>query len=129
MLNFPDEKPTTILVHPSLVEELKERQRIFFEETGRKNNGGLTTFSRLASLELRAMRLSGDELFKEIKRKHKDIKKYMIIEDGTQYVPFELYKNLYIFASALSKKKDQKQIKVEIAKIKGIQKNEINILW
>jgi hypothetical protein len=126
-LEFNEEEPITVSVHPSLVEELKERQRQIVVETGRKCRGGITTFSRLAAMELRLSRESGHNIMEELKKIGKSLEIKRI--DNREYVPYEFYKNLYIFSSALMKKKDHKQIRVEVSKIKGMQKNEVEILW
>lgn len=122
-----EDPPVTVAVHPMLLEELKAMQSQIFEETKRKSLGGVTTYSKLAALQLRLIRTQGKSIWDELKKNHKNIDVKII--DGIEYVPYTLYKNLYIYSEVLSKKKDNKQIKVEIAKIKGIQKDEINILW
>lgn len=124
------DRPVTVAINPRLIEELKVRKETIENETERKAKGGITCFSELAALELKSIRQSGDKIFKEIlKIKKVQIKK--IIERGVEreYVPYEIFKKLFIFSSALNRKKDQKQIKLEITKIRGIKKNEIKFLW
>lgn len=123
-------RPIIAAVHPNLINELKIRQEQLQEETGRPTKGGLTIFSQIAAEELRSMRLSGDALCKEIKTLSKINPVEMNIEgDKRMFVPFERYKELFIYASALNKKKDQNQIRLEIQKIKGLKKNEVKFLW
>jgi hypothetical protein len=124
------ERPVTVAVHPKLEFELKERKRQTEKLTERPVKGGLTTYSRLAAFELEAIRKSGDELIKEI-LKMKDIQTHKIEINGTTqtFVAYADFKKLYIFLSILNKKKDQKQIHVDITKIRGLKKNEANIFW
>jgi hypothetical protein len=124
------DRPVTVAINPRLIEELKIRKETIEKETERKAKGGITCFSELAALELKSIRQSGDKIFKEIlKIKKVPVKK--IIERGVdrEYVPYEIFKKLLILSSALNRKKDQKQIKLEITKIRGIKKNEIKFLW
>jgi len=125
-----NEKPIVAAVHPNLIEELKERKRAIEEETGRKTKGGLTCFSEMAALELRTLRLSGKELMEKIsKLKTPPIKK--IVENGTEteYVPYEFFKKLYILSSVLNKKKDRNSFIIDVSKVKGLKKNEIQYFW
>lgn len=125
-----EERPIVAAVSPDLIEELKFRQAILEDETGRKTRGGLTTFSKLAARELKAMRCSGEELmFQLIKNKNPPVRKFLVNGAELEFVPYELYKKLYILASALNKKKDQQQIHVEVSKIKGLKKNEVKMFW
>jgi len=127
---FEERDVIVAAVSKDLIEELKFRQAIMETETGRKTRGGLTTFSKLAARELKAMRCSGEELmFELIKNKNPPVKKFNINGSELEFVPYELYKKLYIFASALNKKKDQQQIHVEVSKIKGLKKNEVKMFW
>jgi len=100
------------------------------DETGRKTKGGLTCFSEMAAHELKCMRLTGEELLKEIiKTNHPPVKKFLVNGVETEFVPYEIFKKLYIFSTALKKKKDHKQIRVEVSKIRGLKKNEISYFW
>jgi hypothetical protein len=127
---FEKERPIVAAVHPKLIEELKHRQISMEEATGRKTRGGMTTFSEQAGYELESIRTSGQRIMSEIfKLKEVPIKKFIINGIELDFVPYEYYKKLYIFSSVLHKKKDQKQIKVEVQKIKGLQKDEVKIFW
>ena len=124
------EKPVVIAVHPSLISELKLRKEIFENETGRKTRGGLTCFSEMAANELKMSRMSGDEIMKEI-LKIKDIPIKKFVEEGVvkEFVSYDIFKKIFILSSALNKRKDQKQLKMEIIKIKGMNKNEVKYLF
>jgi ribosome biogenesis protein Nip4 len=124
------ERPIVAAIHPKLVEELKLRQVSMENATDRKTRGGMTTFSEQAAHELELIRLSGDKIVKEI-FKVKDIKVTKFLVNGVEmdFIPYETFKKLYIFSSILAKKKDCQQIKVEVAKIKGLQKNEVTMFW
>ena len=54
-----------------------------------------------------------------------------VIIDGMnrKMVPYEHFKKLFIFASILNKKRDQKQINVDITKLKGLKKNDVRIFY
>ncbi len=126
-----NERPIVAAIHPTLINELKIRKEEIEKETGRKAKGGITCFSELAALELRSIRQSGNKIYNEIlKIKCIPVKK-IIKKNGveTEYVPYEFFKKIYILASALKHKKDEKQIKIEITKIKGLKKNEIKYFW
>lgn len=124
------EPATVIAVHTDLVSELRIRKEVMEKETGRKSRGGLTTFSQMAAYELKLMRLSGDQLMKEISKIKKPLIETINV-NGTerQYVPYEYFKKIYILSSALNKRKDQKQIHIEVAKIRGTQKNEVKFSY
>lgn len=125
-----EDRAVVAAVHPELVEELKFRQAILEQETGRKTRGGLTTFSKLAARELKAMRCSGEQLMFELfKQKNVPVRKFLVNGSELEFVPYECFKKLYIYSSALNKKKDQQQIHVEVAKIKGLKKNEVRMFW
>lgn len=123
-------RPIVASVHPNLISELKIRQMRFEEEIGRPTKGGLIIFSKMAAEELRFIRLSGEQLYREILGL-KSIYPKEINLDGVKklYVPFEDFKRLFIYSSVLNKKKDEKQVKLEINKIKGLKKSEITFLW
>jgi len=123
---FTGERPIVAAVHPTLIEELKIRQRIFEEETGSPARGGLTTFSQLAAQELKAVRMSGNKISEEIEGlKELPSRKFNVEGAILDFVPREAYKKLYIFASALKRKKDMPQIRVDVSKIKGLKKHEL----
>lgn len=123
-------RPIVAAVHPKLIAELKERQESMERATGRKTRGGMTTFSEQAGYELELIRSSGDKLVKEIfKMREVPLKKFIVNGIEMDFVPYEHYKKLLIFSSVLHKKKDQQQLKVEVAKIKGLQKNEVKLFW
>lgn len=125
-----------------MVEELEVRSKaINGEDNGydiqlpnnvceRKIAGGANTISQLAAYELKLIRMSGDEIMNEICRFNKPPIKE-IIEAGvsTKYVPYEIFKKVLIMSSTLRRKKDQSQIKLEVIKVKGMQKNAIRFLW
>ena len=123
-------RPIVVAVHPNLINELKTRQEQLQKETGRPTKGGLTIFSQIAAEELKCMRLSTEYLQNQIE----NISRFKPIEimQGNEikmFVPFDIYKNLLLFSSALYKKTDTKQIRLEIQKIKGLKKNEIRFPW
>lgn len=131
MGNFlPEEEFITVRVHPLLVEELKIRKETIERETERKAKGGLTIFSELAALELKGIRHSGSEIMREL-LKLKDIPVKKFDDEGVEkdFVPYEIFKTLYRFASVLSRKKDQNSIRMEITKIRGLKKNEVKLFW
>lgn len=123
-------RPIVAAVHPNLINELKIRQKQLQEETGRPTKGGLIIFSQIAAEELRCMRLSTAYIYNQIKN-ISELKPIEInSEDGIKmFVPFEKYKKLLVFVSAINKKKDNNQIRLEIQKIKGLKKNEIKFPW
>jgi hypothetical protein len=116
-----------------MVEELKARKNMIESETGRKSKGGLTCFSELAAHELRLLRMSGEKIIAEIgnelKLKNIPVNKFIINGLEREYVPYEVYKKLFIFIEVLNKKKDQQQIKMEVIKLKGMKKNEITFIY
>lgn len=122
-------RPIVAAVHPNLINELKFRQSELEQETGRKIRGGLTIFSELAAEELRYMRVSGEVLKKALQKLQVKTFKIDINGESVTVVSYEDYKKLFRVATALSKKKDQQQIKLEIQKIKGLKKNEVRFLW
>lgn len=124
------ERPIVAAIHPKLIDELKIRKEIIEKETERKTKGGITCFSELAALELKSIRLSGEKIYKEI-LKIKNLPMQKLIKNGIEreYVPYEIFKKLLILASSLNRKKDQKQLKLEITKIRGLKKNEIKYVW
>lgn len=124
-----EERPIVIAAHPNLIEEFKIRKKIIEDETSRKNRGGLTVISEMAAMELKMIRMSGDKIYNEILKIKSPIIKQFSEEPNNCYVPYELYKKLYILSSTLYKKKDQQQINVEISKIKGLKKNEVKCFW
>jgi hypothetical protein len=124
------ERPIVAAIHPSLARELKLRKDIIEKETNRPTKGGLTIFSQLAAEELKAMRESSTNLIKEI-YKSSEIQVYKIEVEGTirEFVEYTSFKKLQIYCTALYKKKDNNQIRLEIQKIKGLKKNEVRFLW
>lgn len=125
-----EERPIVAALHPKLIEELKIRKEVIERETGRKAKGGVTCFSEMAALELRAIRQSGERILKEIYRlKEFPIKKIVIDGREEEFVPRELFKKIFIFCSVLSRKKDQNSIKIEMTKIRGLKKNEVKYFW
>jgi hypothetical protein len=128
--NYANSHAIALLVHPSLMNELKIRKQFMEKETDRKTKGGLTAYSEMAASELRLIRLSGDKIIKEIlKLQNLPIKKITEFGVEREYVPYEIYKKLYIYLSILDKKKDCQQFKVELSKVKGQNKNEIKYLY
>ena len=123
-------RPVTIAVHPKLEHELKKRREELERVTSRPIKGGLTTYSEFAAFELEAIRKSGEKISKEIlKLKTQDINNFEIRGTIRQFVPYEIFKKLFIFASILNKKKDQRQINVDLSKLKGLKKNDCKIYW
>ena len=124
------ERPVTIAVHPKLEAELKKRREELESVTKRPVRGGLTTYSEFAAFELEGIRKSGEQINKEIlKIKEPEIFDFEINGSSRQFVTYEFFKKLFIFASILNKKKDQQQINVDLSKIKGLKKNEFKIFW
>lgn len=123
-------RPVTVAVHPKLEFELKERRRELEDITDRPVRGGLTTYSELAAFELESIRKSGCEINKEIfKIKGPDIFEFDVNGVRRQFVAFENFKKLFILASILNKKKDKQQINVDLSKLKGLKKNNVEIFW
>lgn len=124
------DRPVTIAVHPKLEHELKERRKELEDVTNRPIRGGLTTYSEFAAFELEAIRKSGDEIHKDILKLNKPkVFDFEINGINRQFVPYEYFKKLFIFASVLNKKKDQQQINVDLSKLKGLKKNDVKIYW
>ena len=123
-------RPVQILVHPKLEYELKRRREELEDVTNRAVKGGLTTYSEFAAFELAAIRKTGSEINKEIlKVKTPKIFEFEINGTSRQFVTYENFKKLFIFASILNKKKDQRQINVDLSKLKGLKKNDCKIFW
>jgi hypothetical protein len=120
------QKPIVVAVHPNLVNEFKIRKEQIESETGRKTKGGITNFSEMAAYELKILRMSGDEIMEGIlKIKNPPIHRIIVEGMELEFVPYELFKKLFIYSSALNKKKDQKQLHLEVTRVKGTHKNEI----
>jgi len=125
-----EERPIVAAIHPSMIRELKLRKELIETETKRKARGGITCFSEMAAMELSFIRKSGEEIYNEITKLNKiNIKKININGVSTPFVPYDIFKKLYIITSILKTKKDNKLIQMEITKIKGLKKNEIKYLW
>ena len=125
-----EDRPVAVAVSPKLIEELKFRKDSIEGETGRKAKGGITAFSELAALELKSVRMSGEKIFSEIlKLKNVPIKKILVNGVEREFVPYEIFKKIYIFSSALSHKKDQTPMRIEVTKLRGLKKNEIKCFW
>jgi ABC-type uncharacterized transport system ATPase subunit len=117
-------------VHRNLEEELKKRKEYMENITGRKTKGGLTNYSEMAAMELNTIRKEGDKIIRDIlKIKEVPIKKVVEMGIEREYVSYELFKKLHIYVSILSKKRDSSQFHVEVAKLKGQQKNEIKYIY
>jgi hypothetical protein len=124
------DRPVTIAVHPKLEFELKVRKEELESITEKPVKGGLTTYSRIAAFELEAIRKSGEELKKEIlKLKEIPIYKFVLNDQDSEFVLYEHFKKLFIYTSILNKKKDQQQINVDLTKLKGLKKNNVEIYW
>lgn len=125
-----DERPVVVAVHKKLEFELKERKRELESVTGRPVKGGLTTYSEFAAFELETIRKSGDAINAEIlKLNSPEVHDVEVDGMNRKMVPYEHFKKLFIFASILNKKKDQKQINVDITKLKGLKKNDVRIFY
>lgn len=123
-------RPVQILVHPKLEYELKKRREELEDVTNRAVKGGLTTYSEFAAFELAAIRKSGSDINKEIlKVKTPKIFEFDITGTKRQFVTYENFKKLFILTSILNKKKDQKQINVDLSKLKGLKKNDCKLFW
>jgi len=119
-----------VAVHPRLLEELKIRKEIIENEIGRKFEGGITCFSNLASIELWSIRQSGNKILKDILKLEKiPVSKFTVNGSETEFVPYWIFKNLYILLSVLKNKKDNNLIRAEITKLRGLKKNEIKYFW
>ena len=124
------DRPVTVAVHPKLEAELKHRKEELESVTERPIKGGLTTYSEFAAFELEAIRKSGDEIYQEVlKINDPEIFEFEISGVKRQFVTFEHFKKLFIFASILNKKKDQRQINIDLSKLKGLKKNDAQIYW
>lgn len=129
-MNLDEERPVIVAVHKRLERELKKRREELEGITGRPVKGGLTTYSRMAAFELESIRKSGKELLKEV-LKLKDVETYKFKINGNMedFVRYEHFKKLFIYMSILNKKKDQQQINVDLTKLKGCKKNNVEIFW
>jgi len=124
------ERPVVVAVHPKLEVELKKRKKELESVTERPIKGGLTTYSEFAAFELEGIRKSGEIIMKEIlKLKEIPIREIEISGAKRQFVAYEHFKKLFIFTSILNKKKDHKQINVDLSKLKGLKKNNAEIYW
>lgn len=121
-----EERPVTLAVHTSMQDELKLRQMELFTETSRKNKGGITTISEIAALELKLIRQSSTAINKAALQLNSNI--HPVIIEGVEYIPYHLYKKLFIYLSILNKRKDTNQIVLQIFKPRGCKKHEIKIL-
>ncbi len=123
-------RPITAAIHPRLVNELEIRKNQIESETGRPVEGGKTSFSEMAAMELWSLRQSGKRIMEEIlKIKCPEVYKFQINGVETEFVPYWIFKKLFILSSTLSRRKDHNPIRVEIKKIKGLKKNEIKFFW
>ena len=124
------DRPVTIAVHPKLEVELKMRKQELEDVTGKPIKGGLTTYSQMAAFELETIRKSGNYILKEILNiKNVKIYKLNTGSESIDVVPYDYFKKLFILSSILNKRKDQKQIKVDLTKLKGLKKNDVKIYW
>jgi hypothetical protein len=119
----------TAQVHINLINELKVRKQQIIDETDRPISGGLPLVSQLAAEELRYMRMSGEELNNLLKSLDVNIIQIEQFGEKRSFVCYEDFKKFFRIATALNKKKDQNQIRLEIQKIKGLKKNEVKFLW
>lgn len=133
---FSKVRPITVAIHPNLKHELEIRKEIIEKELGRKTHGGITCFSEMAALELWALRQSGKKIMSEILKLSKNeesldkyIHKFKINGVEQPFIPFWIFKKIYIFSSVLNLKKDEKNIKMEVHKIRGLKKNDIKYWW
>jgi hypothetical protein len=124
------ERAVTVAIHPKLEAELKARKEELESATGKPIKGGLTTYSKMAAFELEAIRKSGDELRKEILKLNKvPIFNFNVDGENKDFVDYDYFKKLFIYLSILNKKKDQQQINVDLTKLKGLKKNNVEIYW
>lgn len=125
-----NDRPVTIAVHKKLEIELKHRKKELEDVTGRPVKGGLTTYSEFAAFELEGIRKSGSQILQEVlKLQNPEIFNFEVNGVERQFVSYEHFKKLFIFASILNKKKDQQQINVDLSKLKGLKKNDAKIYW
>jgi hypothetical protein len=74
--------------------------------------------------------MNGEYLMKEIfNASNPPIYKVLIDGIEREVVAYEHFKKMFIFSTLLRKKKDQQQIRVEVQKIKGLKKNDVNCFW
>jgi hypothetical protein len=124
------DRPVAIAVHPKLEVELKMRKQELEEITGKPIKGGLTTYSQIAAFELESIRKSGEDINKNILNlKNTEIYRVTINNQTMDVVPYDYFKKLFILVSILNKKKDQKQINIDLSKLKGLKKNNAEIYW
>jgi hypothetical protein len=127
-----EERPiySTIKVHRNLINEFELRKKIIEDATGRHVLGGQTEISKMAAEELRLIRLSGEEIMKELLNlKDIPIKKFEEFGVVKDFVPYDFFRKVLILSSTLNKKKDIHQIKMEIFKIRGMNKSEIKYVF
>lgn len=120
------ERPRVCAIHRDLEREFKIRKEEMEELTGNKIDGGLTTISQLVAHEIRLLRGSKEEIEKRIAEAKKiSIKKF----NEVKYIEYQVYQKLLNLCSILSKKKDNRQIIIDISKIRGLKKNELEFFW
>ena len=124
-------RPIVAAIDPLMVEEFKLRKKALEDITGRKTKDGLTCYSKWSAIELKLFRLSSEELLKEIfKFKDPPIKKFLENGNMTDYVLYSDFIKLFKYINALNlNKKDNKKIILEIERLKGTKKNEINFIY
>jgi hypothetical protein len=125
-----EERAVVIAVHPKMEYELKKRKEELEKITGKPIRGGLTTYSKFAAFELETIRKSGEEINREIlKVGAPEIYEFDVEQEKRQFIAYEIFKKLFILTSILNKKKDHRQINVDLTKIKGLKKNDAKIYY
>jgi hypothetical protein len=125
-----EERAVVIAVHPKMEYELKRRKEELEKITGKPIRGGLTTYSKFAAFELETIRKSGEEINREIlKVGAPEIYEFDVEQEKRQFIAYEIFKKLFILTSILNKKKDHRQINVDLTKIKGLKKNDAKIYY
>lgn len=121
-------RPIVVAVHPKLKLELDLRRDLLTHNYIPK--GGIKTASELAAAELESIRKSEEEL-KQDSLTFRNPKKFKFEIKGCEeiFVEMATYIKLFKFVATLNKKKDRKQINVDLSKIKGLKKNDCKIYW
>ena len=114
----------TVQIHPNLKYELDRRKE--FLTVRYRPDGGFRTASQLAAFELQMIRVSQEDIKKQIKKLENP---NTIIQGSETFVNINDYITLMKFAASLNKRKDNKQINIDFSKIKGVKKSDVKIRW
>lgn len=141
MLQIPElydenRRAVILAVHPLLANELRMLKHIMEKENNfLPPEGGYTTYSKILGEQIRQIRLGNKDpelrrMIFESKNYLKEPLMYKNFEDQIiPCIPLGLFKKLYLMLLTLNSKKDQQKIRLEISKMKGIQKNDVKFIY